>query len=190
MISLYKKPSELREWLTCYKGRTDGSEPFIPEYVDIVKALYARYFHEHGDRLMARSPIDIITIVPSSSRPGPHPLETLLGELPLVVPVVPLLRRGPGELDWNKPSKDGLVLISTDTPPQRVLLVDDVSTTGARINSAAYALTAGGHHLAGALVVARRLTPEYRGTAELWDAQTAVPFTWEHGPLVNTRSAG
>lgn len=183
MISLYEKHSQMREWLTSYKGRLDGSEPFIPEYIEVVKAFYARYFHEHGSRLLDRSPIDAITVVPSSSRPAPHPLESLLGELPLTVPVVQLLERGPGELDWNKPSKDGFRPL--DETPRRVLLVDDVSTTEARINSAAYALNLGGHHVAGALVAARRLTPEYRQTAELWDVQEATPFTWELGPLVN-----
>jgi predicted amidophosphoribosyltransferase len=183
MISLYEKHSQMRQWLTCYKGRLDGSEPFVPEYIEVVKAFYARYFHEHGSRLIERSPIDVITVVPSSSRPAPHPLESLLGELPLTVPVVQLLERGPGELDWNKPSKDGFRPL--DATPLRVLLVDDVSTTGARINSAAYALSLGGHHIAGALVAARRLTPDYRETAELWNVQKATPFTWEHGPLVN-----
>jgi hypothetical protein len=183
MISLYEKHSQMRQWLTCYKGRVDGSEPLIPEYIEVVKAFYARYFHEHGGRLIERSPIDAITVVPSSARPAPHPLESVLRDLPLTVPVVQLLERGPGELDWNKPSREGFR--SLDVTPMRVLIVDDVSTTGARINSAAYALGAGGHHVAGALVAARRLTPEYRDTAELWDAQKATPFTWDRGPLVN-----
>jgi hypothetical protein len=186
MISLYEKHSQMREWLTCYKGRLDGSEPFIPEYIDVVKAFYARLFHEHGSRLITRSPIDVIAVVPSSSRPAPHPLESLLRELPLTVPVVQLLERGPGELDWNKPAKDGFRPL--DATPRRVLLIDDVSTTGARINSAAYALGLGGHHIAGALVAARRLTPDYRQTGELWDVQKATPFTWEQGPLVNLQN--
>jgi predicted amidophosphoribosyltransferase len=185
LISLYIKESQLREWLTCYKGRVDGSEPFIPEYVDVVKALIARFFHQHGDRIIERSPFDVITVVPSSSRPGTHPLETLLRELPLTIPVVTLLRRGPGQLGFNKPSKDGFVPI--DAAEQRVLLIDDVQTTGSRINSAAYALTAAGHQLAGALVIARRVNLGYQGTTAFWENQKAQTFSWEQSPVVSTQ---
>ncbi|CAN5411237.1 hypothetical protein BH09ACT9_BH09ACT9_35740 [soil metagenome] len=185
MISLYKKPSQLREWLTCYKGRVDESEPFIAEYVDVVKALIARFLYEHGARMQERSPIDVITVVPSSTRTGPHPLETILHDLPLTVPVVTLLGRGPGELSFNKPSLDGFIPNKTD--PQRVLLVDDVLTTGARINSASYALNAAGHHIAGHFVIARRINIGYKNTPAFWDDQEAQEFTWEQSPLVNNQ---
>lgn len=187
LVSLYIKESQLREWLTCYKGRVDGSEPFIPDYVDVVKALIARFFYEHGDRLMARNSFDAITVVPSSGRPGAHPLEAILNELPLTVPVVTLLRRGPGELGHNKPSVDGFVPLYAEADVQRVLLVDDVETTGARINSAAYALTAAGHKVAGAFVVARRVNLGYKGTTAFWENQKSQPFTWKHSPLINRR---
>jgi hypothetical protein len=186
MISLYEKSSPLRDWLTRYKGRLDDEdEPFEPEYVDVVKALIARYFYEHGDRIVARCPVDVITVVPSSSRPLPHPLESLLDELPLTIPVRTLLRRGPGELGFNHPSRDGYLAV--DSQPQRVLLVDDVETTGARINSAAYTLTDAGHTLAGAFVVARRFNVGYGNTPTFWKAQKSQGFNWAHGPLVNSQ---
>lgn len=189
LVSLYIKDSQLRQWLTCYKGRVDGSEPLIPEYVDVVKALIARFLFEHGPRLVARSPFDAITVVPSSSRPGTHPLETILTALPLTVPVAKLLGRGPGELDFNKPSVDGFVPIEADVDAQRVLLVDDVETTGARINTAAYALTAAGHEVAGAFVIARRVNLGYKGTTAFWEEQKSQPFSWEHSPVINRRPA-
>lgn len=183
MISLYEKPSQLREWLTCYKGRLDESEPFIPEYVDVVKALVARFFSEYGARILDRCAVDVITVVPSSSRPAPHPMESALKDLPLTIPVETLLIRGPGELGFNHPSQDGYLAI--DLQPRRVLLVDDVDTTGARINSAAYSLTKAGHTLSGAFVVARRVNVGYRGTSAFWEAQKGKGFTWSDGPLVN-----
>lgn len=185
MISLYEKPSQLRQWLTCYKGRVDESEPFIPEYVDVVKALIARYLHEHGERILARSPVDVITVVPSASRPAPHPLEVVLKELPLTIPVETLLNRGPGVLDFNHPSKDGFLAAGGQS--RRVLLVDDVETTGARVNSAAYALTSAGHTLAGAFVVARRINVGYKNTAQFWETQKSKGFSWSDGPLVNSQ---
>jgi hypothetical protein len=185
MISLYEKPSQLREWLTCYKGRLDESEPFIPEFVDVVKALIARFFYEKGGLILQRSPVDVITVVPSSSRPTPHPLEAVLSDLPLTIPVETLLIRGPGELGFNNPSREGFVAV--DAEPRRVLLVDDVDTTGARINSAAYALTAAGYTLSGAFVVARRINVGYKGTTAFWEAQKSKAFTWADGPLVNSQ---
>lgn len=185
LVSLYIKESQLREWLTCYKGRVDGSEPFIPDYVDVVKALAARFFFEHGHRLLARHSFDVITVVPSSGRPGTHPLEAILNELPLTIPVVRMLRRGPGELGHNKPSVDGFVPIDSEADAQRILLVDDVDTTGARINSAAYALMAAGHEVAGAFVIARRVNLGYKGTTAFWEDQKSQPFSWAHSPLVN-----
>lgn len=185
MISLYERESQLREWLTCYKGREDGSEPLVPDYINIVKALVARYFYEHGDRMMSRSPFDVITVVPSSTRLPPHPMESALLDLPLNVPVSTLLIRGTGDLGHNRPSRDAYVAV--DAAPQRVLLVDDVETTGARINSAAFALTEAGHTVAGAFVIARRVTPDWMNTRPFWDSQKGKGFAWEHGPLVNSQ---
>jgi hypothetical protein len=158
---LYRKPSELREWLTRYKGRLDGSEPFIPEYVDIVQAMLARFFHQHGDRISARAPADCIVVVPSTSRPPPHPLHTIFAELGLLVPTRALLCRGDGDLGFNRPARSGFA-IAEKCSPQRVLLVDDVYTTGARINGAAVALADGGHEICGAFVMARRVNPDYQ----------------------------
>ncbi|GAB4911900.1 amidophosphoribosyltransferase [Mycobacterium xenopi] len=187
LISLYRKPSQLRQWLTCYKGRPDGSEPFIPEYVDIVQALLGRFFHVHGGRITGRAPFDCIVVVPSANpdRPPPHPLHTILSQLGLQVPIRVLLRRGPGELGFNRPARDGFVL-AEKCSPQRVFLVDDVYTTGARINSAAAALTDAGHEVRGALVIARRVNPDYQpAAATFWDHQRAQPFTWSDSPVVN-----
>lgn len=183
LASGYTTHSPLRQWLTCYKGRIDESEPFVPEYVTVVKALVARFLYEHGDRITSRSRVDAIAVVPSSTRPGAHPLENVLADLPLTIPVETLLQRGPGELDHNKPSVDGFVPVAATA--RRVLLVDDVCTTGSRINSAAVALASAGHHVAGAFVIARRFNVGYGNTPQFWVEQKALPFTWEHGPLVN-----
>jgi hypothetical protein len=86
LISLYCKPFQLRQRLTCYKGRLDESESFIPEYVDIVKALLSRYFYKHGERITVRAPADCVAVVPSTSRPRPHPLHSIFVELGLQVP--------------------------------------------------------------------------------------------------------
>ncbi|RFZ12626.1 hypothetical protein VIMS_03020 [Mycobacterium marinum] len=187
LITLYRKPSELRQWLTCYKGRLDGTEPFVPEYVDIVRALLTRFFRDHGGRITTRATFDCIVVVPSTTRPPPHPLHTILAGLGLEVPVRTLLRRGDGDLDFNRPTRDGFE-IAEQTPPQKIYLIDDVYTTGARINSAAVALADCGHQLAGAFVMARRVNPDYQpAVADFWNHQAAHPFTWSDSPVVNRR---
>ena len=190
LIALYRKPSDLRDWLTCYKGRLDGSEPFVPEYVDIVRALLTRFFDDHGDRITARAAVDCIVVVPSTNRPPPHPLHTILQGLDFQVPIHELLRRGEGDLGFNRPARDGFV-IAEKSSPLSVYLIDDVYTTGARINSAAVALTAGGHEVSGAFVMARRVNPDYvPAAAEFWRQQATQAFTWSASPVVNRRVAG
>ncbi|RMB70228.1 amidophosphoribosyltransferase [Rhodococcus sp. SBT000017] len=183
MISLYKKPSHLRDLLTQYKGRTDGSEPYIEEYVPVVQALIARFLHEHGARIQSREPIDVISFVPSTSRPRPHPLQAVLGELQLEVPVEALLERGTGQLDYNKPSTDAFV--ASKSQHSRVYLIDDVYTTGARINSAAAALRSAGFTVAGAFVIARRVNIGYKKSPEFWSTQEGKEFSWKTSPIVS-----
>jgi hypothetical protein len=178
LISLYCKPSQLRQWLICYNGRLDESESFIPEYVDIVMALLSRYFYEHGERITVRAPADCVVVVPSTCRLPPHPLHSIVVELGMQVPARALLRRGPGVLGFNQPARDGFAS-AEKCCPQRVILVDDVYTTGARINSAVVALADAGHEGCGAFVMARRVNPDDQpGAASFWEDQTAQTFNW------------
>ena len=168
LISLYRKPSQLRQWLTCYKGRLDESESesFIPEYVGIVKALLSRYFYEHGVRITVRAPADCVVVVPSTSRPPPHPLHSIVVEIGMQVPGRALLRRGPGVLGFNQPARDGFAS-AEKCSPQRVILVDDVYTAGARINSEVVALADAGHDVCGAFVMAPRKSRPSAGRRDL-----------------------
>jgi hypothetical protein len=69
VISLYRKPSQLRDWLTSYKGRIDDSEPYIREYEKIVGALIFRFLREYAQNLLARAGgLDGLVVVPSTAR--------------------------------------------------------------------------------------------------------------------------
>lgn len=199
VVSLYRKPSPLREWLTRYKPSSDGTEPAVPEHTERVQAILARFLLEHGPALVGRlGGVDALVVVPSTTpRLGSHPLGALVEGLNLPVPLVTLLRRGPGDLGFCQPARDGY-----ETAPVpgrgaadsegaggasvlRVLLVDDVYTTGARANSAAYALRAAGHQVAGLLVLARRVNPDYDERADaLWQRQREAGFDWARSPVL------
>lgn len=188
VITLYRKPSAMREWLTGYKGRPERNEPFNADYVAHIRQLLRRYFHEHWQTLATSSGgIDAVTVVPSTDRLPPHPLDTILRSLNLPVPVLLALQRGTGELDFRCPSIDAYTPVRM-SEPKRMLIVDDVYTTGARINSAAYALNAAGHTVAAALVVARRVNTDYNEKSRaFWETRQSTPFDWAN-PNILTRS--
>lgn len=183
VISLYRRPSPLRDFLTRYKGRDDDEDPFDPACVQIVRSMLGRYLIDHGDSLVEMSGgIDAIAVVPSTDRTPPHPLEDLVDSLDLDLPRWPMLARGKGELGFRNPNRDGYQVVMAHEPA-RILLIDDVYTTGSRLNSAATALDRHGHEAVAALVLARRINTDYAAEArQLWAAATADPFDWQASP--------
>lgn len=182
-ISLYCKPSTLRDWLTFYKP---GDEEHHPEYADLLGVLLARFAAEHGDALdrFLRG-YDLVCVVPSSQRPPPHPLAHVIDThvMRLAARREELLARGPGELAHRRPSVDAFAL-TKEVTGRRALLVDDVYTTGATAQSAACALECAGAHVTAVLVIARRVNPEWRPeVSALWERQRAVPFSFTTAPF-------
>jgi len=179
-VSLYRKPSTLRDWLTQYKGRTDDTEPFVAAYISFVRALLGRFIIENGSRLGSLAgPVDCLTVVPSTHREPPHPLEAVLRSLPISCAVEDMLIRSTGTLGFRIPARDGYATTAVSPPGQRIVLVDDVYTTGARINSAAHALKKVGHEVVAAIVVGRRVNTGYADTAQdFWNEQARQPFSW------------
>lgn len=186
VITLTRKPSRLRDWLTQYKGRATDDDPFHPEYIPIVRAILGRWLLENDATLRRRwEPIDALVPVPSTTpRELPmHPLESILRSLDLDTPVRQLLRRGPGVIGWRQPAADGFV--AQPDPPLRVVLVDDVFVTGARISSAAAAIRNAGHQVVGVAEIARRVNPDFdAGFQTFWDTQAARTFSWASGRVL------
>jgi len=150
-----------------------------------VRALAGRLLLDHGQALAARlGDVDGIVVVPSTDRKPPHPLGSVLASLELDVPLLPWLMRGPGNVGFRRPVPDGFVATAS-VPPARVVLADDVYTTGARANSAAHALHSAGVDVAGIVVLARRVNTSYDPQAQaMWDRQTDRPFHWSTSPIL------
>lgn len=187
VVSIYRKPSALRDWLTQYKGRSDDSEPFVPAYMSIVTALLGRFFLEHGETLINISKgYDAVAIVPSTSRAAPHPLDLIVSDTLSGLPLLQPLMRGPGDLGFRRPAKNGYVVPRKLKASARLLLIDDVYTTGARLNSAAFALREAGFSVVGGFVIARRVNIDFDPKAKaLWEKQSAEEFQWRSSPIID-----
>jgi predicted amidophosphoribosyltransferase len=179
-ISLYTRDSVLRTWLTHYKPDIDSEHGEIGEspsfYVAAMWQLFSRFF-ESNPHLLENA--DAALVVPSTRRSPPHPLEEIISSSP----ARNLLR--PGALTRTKSSLDHrqanmLAYDVSDTlAGQRVLIIDDVYASGARLQSAAAAVRRCGGTISGAVVAARRINPGYHPSIEArWNAALNVPFSW------------
>jgi adenine/guanine phosphoribosyltransferase-like PRPP-binding protein len=182
-ITLYQKPSMMRERITNYK---DGSDAERQRYAPEVAAIVDRFFAEFGNRLAAKTGgWDSLCVVPSSKgRPLPHPLEAALDSFPTSFTPAreQLLTGGVGKVGHRDPNENAF-LVSTDVRGERILLLDDVYTTGAEAQSAASVLEVAGATVVGILVIARRINPGYSPRhRKLWDRQVSIPFRFTDPP--------
>lgn len=182
-ISLYKKPSDLRDWLKYYKPNKEAVEP---SYRDNIGIILGRYLLEHGDALRRHlGGFDDVCVVPSSTRPGEHVLSELYGEWrPEGFPgSSPLLVRGTGKVGHREMSDDAFA-VRSDVNGQRILLLDDVYTTGGTAQSAASALQLARANVPAILVVARRLNIDFDpAVARIWNRQQAEGFDFSKPPF-------
>lgn len=179
-ISLYRKPSPLRDWLTYYKPNDDVHHP---EYAVVLATILSRWADAHASALSDWCEgYDTICVVPSATRSPPHPLERVIDDY---VPFLAnqrrnLLLRGEGVLGHRSPSLSGYVP-TAELSGMRVLLIDDVYTTGARSQSAAYALLSAGAVVPAILVIGRRINPDWRTeVAAIWERQSTISFHFEN----------
>ena len=178
-VSLYAKPSTMRDRLRDYKDSDDVSAR--QRLSREVAALIERFFIQHSASLARRlGTWDAVCVVPSTDREPPHPLVRALFDHDALSlgPLEQLLLRGPGEVAHRKPDRRAFKL-ATEVSGRRLLLLDDVFTTGARSQSAAFALRESGAIVPAIVVVARRINPDWRPeVAEWWNRQLAIPFSW------------
>lgn len=182
-ITLYSKPSVVRDILTFYKDQRGPDDVGLPA---VVAALFERFFATHGKALAERyGKADAAVVVPGKGdRPPPHPLLVALRDLPAhsIPPLEDGLALGAGQIDRRAPRKDGYTVIS-EVAGKSIVLLDDVYTTGATAQSAAYALRAAGANVTAIVVAGRRLNPGWSPhVAGIVERQRALGFDFDRSP--------
>lgn len=180
-ISLYVIPGQLHHVLRFYKEAP--VEATRRELRARVAALLLRFLTRHGDCIRGAAGEDwnLLTTVPSSrERGGTHPLEQAIEMAPTLRDQHErLLRSGAAALDHNQASDHGFEVIR-DVHGERILLVDDTFTSGARMQSAASALQLAGATVVAGAVVGRVIDPTFREESQaFWDTASREQFTFE-----------
>ncbi len=103
-------------------------------------SLIERFFARHRD-CIAPDGLDMTVVVPSArgGRPSPHPLSAVIAATTSLPDLLEALAPGTAQVDHRHPSDLGY-RAKVDVEGSRVLLVDDVYTSGAHLQSAAAAL--------------------------------------------------
>jgi predicted amidophosphoribosyltransferase len=180
-ISLYTLDSQLWHVLRYYK---EGTGPGTQLLGLQVAAIIARFTERHlrcVARLLGGDP-DVVTCVPSTrveQRPGRHPLEAAVARArALGSRHEPLLARGPADVDHNQ-ADDEAFTVARPLTGERVLVVDDTLTTGARLQSAVSALRLSGASAAAAIVVGRVIDPGWNDNSRrIWDQARETRFSF------------
>lgn len=190
-VTLYQAPGPLWRLLRGYK---DGP-PAIRGLLTVhVAAILGRFTARHLPCLagaLGGEP-DAVTTVPTTrrERPGPHPLQAAVMAVAALAPLhQPLLAPGPALTGHNQ-AGDTTFQVSRALAGQRVLLIDDTFTTGARLQSAASALSLAGASAVAALTVGRVIWPgRNENCRRIWEQASAAPFSFasccvcDDGPL-------
>lgn len=180
-ISLYTVNSQLWHVLRYYK---DGTGPSTELLAMQVAAILARFTAQHLTCVAAAlgGRPDVVASVPSTRtqpRPGRHPLETAVVRVGALAKIhAPLLKRGPAPMDHNSADDDAFI-VSRPLSGERVLIIDDTLTTGARLQSAASALSLSGASAVAGVVVGRVIDPDWNDSCHrIWDQARATQFSF------------
>ena len=179
-VSLYEVPSQLHQYLRDYKDSQDARvrHDFSAKVVCLL--CYFLSQHKHCIEAAAGGGLNIITSVPSTSgRQGEHPLVTALRRVPrFFQDYEPLVVAGSVPLDHKKASDDGF-RPARPLAGERVLLIDDTFTSGARVQSAASALNNGGATVVAIVPIGRVIDPSFGDVAEWWKELKRQPFSFD-----------
>lgn len=179
-LSLYRRPSLLRDCLAHYKASSE--HPANPRLSKLLGQLVQRFLVQNRDAWNSASEhCQGLVVVPSTVPRGQHPLEEVLraSVLELKIPVVQLLERTAEPLGHNHPCR-GAFRVKPLLGVSNVILLDDVYTTGARAQSASYALRKAGVNVVALVAIGRRYNLDFdEAVSALWEESAQRPFAWD-----------
>jgi hypothetical protein len=196
-ITLFQPRSPVHRAVVGYKSSNDaGERAFLArDLADLVGMFLTR----HGGCIarLAGGGWDYLDVVPSTRRcdRSIHPLAQALGVAPfLAAREAGLLCRGDAPLDHLEPDPGGFVARPTVGAPSRVrvLLLDDVFTTGARAFSAAHALAASGAEVVAIVPIGRMVHTDDDRARRWWEDayHPTSALDWSNAPCCLGCSAG
>ncbi len=183
-ISLYEIPSQLHHELRYYKGAYTGHyKDVATKFTTHAAALAGHFLAQHGACIAtaAGGGWDVVTTVPSSgSRQGQHPLVSAINMVPgLRETHETLLGKGSVTVGHNTADDNGFAPLR-QLGGERVLLVDDTFTSGARAQSAASAINLSGGTVVAIVPIGRVINPGYGDhVRDYWDGQRKQGFSFD-----------
>jgi hypothetical protein len=180
-VSLYVVQKQLHHNLLHYKD--DRYPSWVQKFSTNVACALCYFLARHSECIeeAGGGPWDVITAVPSSShdRQGEHPLVRALRRVPSVfASYESLLELGTVPIQHNRASDRGYAP-TRGLAGERVLLIDDTFTSGARSQSAASALNLAGADVVAIVPVGRVINPTFGDNQDWWDEQSARPFSFD-----------
>lgn len=196
-ICLTASDNQLHHSLRKYKDDVYTPPSIRRRFSVQIAALFTRFLSNHRACIAARASggWDCITYVPSTRRrTGEHPLNEALCLSPwLDRQLEQLLAPGPGRATHNAASDDAFSLVH-EVAGQRVLLLDDTFTSGARGQSAASTLQLGGAQVVALVPAGRYVDPMFsQESADLLRKARAYTYSFDyccvgHHPLPPRRT--
>lgn len=179
-VSLYRIPSQLYWELANYKRSSDTGVRAVSSRNIISILCYFLSRHQNCISRAAGGPWSVITNVPSSKTTGTHALASALSLVPSFKSVYEeLLVRGPASVGHLRASDTGFTTRGPLTG-ERVLLIDDTFTSGARAQSAASALALSGADVMAIVPIGRVFKPGYSDeTRAWWESRKSMPFDFD-----------
>lgn len=174
-VSLYSKPSQLRDWLTHYK---EGRGGVIYDYGDSLREVISDFLLAYGAAIHEDfGPIDYAAPIPSGGSAEGAVSDLFKPSAPLLAPLRPTLEFEPEATAKSGTHDHSWFKVTRSVQGDRVVLVDDVYTSGARAQSAAAALRRSGAEVKLAFVTGRRINPDFtREARRLWQRQVALGY--------------
>ncbi len=180
-ISLSRVGEQLHYVLRSYKNVP--TPQFQRRFRAQVAATVGLFLSEHSSCIQNETgrEWEAITVVPSSTgRLGTHPLLETLGMITSWdQEIVETLRKGSVSIGHTVADDSGFEVVRP-VAGRSLLLIDDTLTSGARLQSAASALSLAGADVVAALVIGRVMNPDFnQATRDVWDRFRRKPYSFE-----------